>query len=44
MGQNGNDWIWGRDGVHDHVSGGTGYDRYRADKSIDRLRTVEAVM
>lgn len=44
MGQAGNDWIWAHDGVHDHVNGGKGYDRYRADKSIDRLRYVEAVM
>lgn len=44
MGGSGKDWIWARDGVHDHVVGGRGYDQYRYDKSIDRLRSVEAVM
>jgi Ca2+-binding RTX toxin-like protein len=44
MGQAGNDWIWARDGLHDHVNGGKGYDHCRADKSIDLLRYVEAVM
>ncbi len=40
----GDDWLWARDGRHDHVKGGRGYDRYRYDQSIDRLRSVEALM
>jgi len=43
-GEGGDDWIWARDGQHDHVKGGQGYDRYRYDQSIDRLRSVEARM
>ena len=43
LGEGGNDWLWARDGQHDHVKGGRGYDRYR-DQSIDRLRSVEALM
>ena len=38
------DWLWARDGTHDHVYGGPGYDRYRYDQSIDRLQGVEAKM
>jgi hypothetical protein len=30
--------------VHGHLNGGSGYDRYRSDQSIDRLRGVEAKM
>ena len=44
LGEGGNDWLWARDGQHDHVKGGRGYDRYRYDQSIDRLRSVEALM
>lgn len=44
QGGGGNDWIWARDGLHDHVNGGGGYDRYRADKSLDKKSSVEAVM
>ncbi len=44
MGGRGNDYLWARDGLHDHVLGGRGYDRYRIDKSLDRLRSVEAMM
>jgi Ca2+-binding RTX toxin-like protein len=44
LGGAGNDWLWARDGVHDHVNGGNGYDRYRYDQSIDKLKNVEAKM
>lgn len=44
QGGGGNDWLWARDGLHDHVNGGGGYDRYRADKSLDKKLAVEAVM
>jgi hypothetical protein len=44
MGQAGADWLWGRDGIHDHLNGGKGYDRYRGDRSIDRVRYCEEVM
>jgi Ca2+-binding RTX toxin-like protein len=44
QGGDGNDWIWARDGTHDHVNGGRGYDRYRADQSIDKKLYVEAAM
>ena len=40
----GADWLWARDGRHDHVNGGKGYDRYRYDQSIDGLLGVEAKM
>jgi len=44
MGQAGADWIWARDGLHDHVLCGKGYDRYRADRSLDKKSGCEAVM
>jgi hypothetical protein len=44
LGGGGNDWIWARDGVRDKLYGGRGYDRYRADQSIDVLKSVEAKM
>lgn len=44
QGGRGNDWLWARDGVHDHVNGGRGYDRYRPDQSIDRMVALEAEM
>lgn len=44
MGHAGDDVIWTRDGQHDHLLGGKGYDRYRADRKLDRRRGVEAVM
>ena len=44
QGGDGADWIWARDGTHDHVNGGRGYDHYRADQSIDKKLYVEAVM
>ena len=40
----GDDWLWARDGRHDHVNGGKGYDRYRYDQSIESLLAVEAKM
>jgi Ca2+-binding RTX toxin-like protein len=44
LGQAGNDRIWVRDGLHDHASGGKGYDRYRVDQSIDSKSGFEATM
>ncbi|MGH3040546.1 MAG: calcium-binding protein [Gaiellaceae bacterium] len=44
QGGSGSDSIWARDGRHDHVNGGRGFDRYRYDQSIDRKVNVEAKM
>jgi hypothetical protein len=44
LGGRGRDWIWARDGQHDHVNGGKGYDRYRVDGSLDKKLNVEAKM
>ena len=44
IGGYGDDWLWARDGQHDHVNGGRGYDRYRYDQSIDVKIAVEAKM
>lgn len=41
LGQTGKDRLWSRDGLHDHIYGGPGYDRYRIDGLLDGKSGVE---